>query len=299
MFLIFLFSCGQTQPYNESRELVPNPEGYAKDGDSTLMIDSVPIKIAKLQKLLSQADTLTPEETYSYTAYNEETLDLELGINNIIGRQLLEILSIPTIVNYNLDSLLEHNFLNISHSIDKRLWIFNWSENSGGTYHSNFSLIHYRTKSNKPKVMNDFLQEMDDDFCSNGASFNSIHQLKTKSKSIYLCLGSFNGCATCCAEVSSVIELTDDSINIRYSAFNESDLEKPNIDIYTCCFVLDSRCGNIKTFKFDESAQAISYSYETDDNTPIVKDENGKSKTISGTLKWNGSEFIETVKENK
>ena len=290
IFFSLLVSCGQTQPYKESRELVPNPEGYTKDFDSSLMSDTVLIKTRKLKTLLSQADTLTPEETYSDTTY-------DIGINNEIGRQLIAILTIPTIVNYNLDSLLEHPFLNMAHSKDKRLWIFSWRENTGGTFKSSLNLIHYRTKSNKPKVVADFLQEKDEDFDSNGGSFYSILPLKSTSSSIYLCLGRVGFCGTCCAEIASVLELTDDSINIHYNAFSD-DLENED-HATSSVFVLDSRCESIKKFEFEEKTQAIFYVYETDDNTPIVKDENEKSKTIKGMLKWNGNSFAEPIKGDK
>ena len=145
--------------------------------------------------------------------------------------------------------------------------------------------------------MADFLQEMDGDFASSGGSFNSIELLKLTSNNIYLCLGGVSGCGTCYAEIASVLELTDDSINLQYSAFQYSVNDVPEHNS-SSAFVLDSR-GNIKKFEFDEKTQTISYVYETDDNTPIVRDEDGKSKTITGTLKWNGREFIETIKGNK
>jgi hypothetical protein len=47
-FILTIFSCGQAseqnqKPYNESRELVPNPEGYTKDNDYVLSNDSLQV----------------------------------------------------------------------------------------------------------------------------------------------------------------------------------------------------------------------------------------------------------------
>jgi hypothetical protein len=59
-FLVGLFSCGQNttkeKPYNESRELVPNPEGYKKDSPMTAIYDST-LDRWKFKKYLTDPKT--------------------------------------------------------------------------------------------------------------------------------------------------------------------------------------------------------------------------------------------------
>jgi hypothetical protein len=93
---------------------------FAK-GQST---DSLFIKIEQLKKTLSRADTLRPGET-TLTEGNSGSNESEgVDINSLIEDQLSNILLDPKIVRYNLDNLLQHDFLGITHSKDKRLWIF-------------------------------------------------------------------------------------------------------------------------------------------------------------------------------
>lgn len=254
--------------------------------------DSISLKVDSLKKLLSHADTLTAEELWG---------DGSIDINGLIAEQLYEILTVPTIVKYNLDSLLKHDFLGITHSNDKRLWIFSWYENTGGSFKSNISFVHYRTKSNKPKIIDDYYSEEEEhhnSFCSNGAWFGQIFKLKSSTKNIYLCLGSVVGCNTCCAEIASVVELTKDSINFAYPAFSIIKQDNQNFDYEDTspCFTLDSRCRDIEKFEYDNKTQTIFYTYMTDDNTPIVNKE--KSIRVNGKLHFDGQKFIETVKEN-
>lgn len=255
------------------------------------LTNNVFTKIDSLKKLLSQADTLRAENLW-----DENSID----INGLIAEQLSDILIIPSIVNYNLDSLLNHNFLGITHSKDKRLWIFSWYENTGGTFKSNVSLVHYRTRPNKPKVAvesnfeNNDSEKLVNNFCSNGFGFEKIYKLKSSSKNLYLCLGSVVGCTTCCGEIASIVELTNDSINFNYPAFtiSKQDGYYRDSEDNSPCFTLDSRCGSIEKFEFDSKTQTINYSYSTDDNTP-VKTVEEKSKIVIGSLHFNGQNFIQ------
>jgi hypothetical protein len=241
--------------------------------------DSISIKAIAVKKLLSEADTLSSEEAYN------------LNINEEITKQLTAILSIPSIVHYSIDSLLEHRFLGITHSDDKRLWIFSWYENTGGTFHSNLNLIQYRTAANKPVVVfNNNSEDNTNGFSASGAWIDVIHPLKSKSSNLYLCGGSVVGCGTCYAEVLSLIELKNDSINFNYPAFADSN--EPNK--FSSGYFLDSRYGSILKFEYNNKKQKISYAYMPDDNTPITA--NTRKTKVTGTLTFNGKQFVEVVK---
>lgn len=249
--------------------------------------ESINSKIILLKKILDRADTLTTAEAQGYNDDYSELLDSNFDINLEISIYLLDILNSPDISNYNLDSLLSHNFLGISHSKDNRLWFFSWYSNNGGSWIIMDNIIHYRTLSNRPKNYIDLsLEDNPNSFCARSSWFGQIYKLNsTQNKELYLCLSSSRYCSTCCSEIASVFELTSDSINFNYPAFLEDGTN------YSSCFSLGSRCGDIENFTFSEDNMTISFTYTTDDYTPIQREENQKTKKISGKLKWDGIKF--------
>jgi hypothetical protein len=89
--------------------------------------------------------------------------------------------------------------------------------------------VHYRTKSNQPKVEASGPVDSDSPsatnvFCSNGAGFDKIYKLVSPGKNLYLCLGSGISCNTCIYSIASVVELTNDGINFRYPAFQTNPM---------------------------------------------------------------------------
>jgi hypothetical protein len=262
-------------------------------GQST---DSLFIKIEQLKKILSRADTLRPGET-TLTEENSGSNESEgVDINSLIEDQLADILVDPKIIRNNLDKLLQHDFLGITHSKDKRLWIFTWYENTGGSWKSNISLVHYRTKSNQPKVEASGPADSDSPsatnvFCSNGAGFDKIYKLVSPGKNLYLCLGSGISCNTCIYNIASVVELTNDGINFTYPAFQtNSDNLYPEDDNFSC-FVLGARLYDIEDFSFNEKTQTLHMVYRTDDNTPHPAGTK-EGQRIVRNLKFNGNKFV-------
>ena len=237
--------------------------------------ETLSFKIQRLKKLLNESDSISPEMTDS------------LDINNKIKTQLTEILSTPQIKNYDLEKTFTGS-IEITHSKDKQLWFFTWYENTGGSFKSNLTVIYYKTKANKTGVENDFE--------SNGASYDQIIKLPSKSKSLYLCLGDVVGCNTCSASVATVIELTAKGINLDYPAFKTINKNQWGEEIiWKPTYIMDSRIDDIKTFEYDVKTELIRYSYVPDDNTPISIDMetyNPDAKPIKGHFKWNGTRFV-------
>ncbi len=252
--------------------------------------ESLNAKVILLKKILDQADTLTPNEA---VGYNEDYVLLDSGfnINNEISVHLLDILNSPDIATCNLDSLLSHDFLDITHSKDGRLYFLNWYSNNGGTWAIMNNIIHYKTLSNAPKNYMDLSIE-GNSYCASAAWFHQIFKLKsTENKDLYLCLSLSRFCSTCYAETASVIEIISDSINFNYPAFIEN---KTN---YTSCYSLKSRYGNIEKFEYSDDDMTIRFTYLTDDLTAIKREDNQESRRISGVLKWDGTKFTEEIDE--
>jgi hypothetical protein len=258
--------------------------------DSTNIIDT---KFIQLNEILDQADTLTTAESIGYDEDFNVQIDSTFNINKIISLQLLDILNLPDISDYNLDSLMQHDYLGITHSKDKRLWFFSWYSNNGGSMVIINNILHYRSLSDSSNNSIDLsLEHSPTLYCSKINWVNQIYKLEsTNNKDLYLCLSSGRYCSTCCAEIASVIELTTDSINFNYPAFSENDTN------YSACYYLESRCGNTKKFIFSPKTQTINYTYLTDDNTAIKRENDEEARTINGILKWNGIKFVETINE--
>jgi hypothetical protein len=248
-------------------------------------------EVDTLNSLLSSADSLG----LSYST-SEDFEDSVTSVNDQISSKLATILTNSKTIKLNLDSLLSNPYLDITHSKDKRLWIFDWFENTGGTWKSYLNVIQYRTTSKKPKVVYETSSEdtsetdeknEQDEFYSNESSFEKIYKLNSK-RNLYLCIGSGVSCTLCEFAVATVVELTKDSINFSYAVFpfiagNDFHLQERS------CFVLNARLGDIEKFKFDPKTQTLTYTYLTDDNTPV---QSVKQKRITRKLLFNGTKFV-------
>lgn len=253
--------------------------------------DNFTEKVLKFKKTLDQADTLTSDEASGYNEDGTIQLDSTFDINKNISLQLTEILNDENILNVKLDSILKHPFLNISKSEDKRLWIFSWYSNNGGTMSIFNNIIFYRTKNNKTKYYMDFeLEDHPNSFCSNFSKFTTIYKLPSiQKKDLYICFNRSNYCSTCFVEGFSVFELTQDSISFMYPAFMDENNK-------SACYGLEYRVGSVDKFEYDSTQNIIHYSYTSDDITPISTRDKEKPKRIKGYLKWDGVRFKESYK---
>jgi hypothetical protein len=229
----------------------------------------------------------------------DDTTDNILNLNQSIAETLKAILTNPQITSQNMDSLLKSPGLGIVHSEDKRLWIFSWYENNGGSFKSNANMVYYKTGSGKSKIGYDesdtFGQSGDNLFSSNGASFDTIYKLNSKTKDLYLCTGSGVGCNTCVFQVATVVELKKDSADFNYPAFKsnpENSAYPSNTEKWQSDFLLGAREDDILTFYFDPKNQILNFSYLTDDNTPVQSTLGKKQSKIFRKLKFNGENFI-------
>lgn len=248
------------------------------------VVDPFVAKVNQLKSYMNETANYTPEDTDS------------LQVNEKIGQQLGAILEDPKSVNYDLKKLFGEENLNVTHSVDKRLWIFTWFENTGGSFKSDLSIIQYRTKANKPEIITDGALVMDEEvvdttkayFNSNGTGYQKIFKLPNPKRNLYLCLSSMVGCGTCCTEMCEIIELTHNDIRFDYNFYEENQEENQSF------FRIDSRCGDITTFEYNPKTKTLSYEYLPDDYTPIRRDEEDTkpNQPVKGAYYWNGTYFI-------
>ncbi len=293
IFLIIAacFACSQASKSNKNAPpaLPANPQKKAIIDKAT---KAFLLQVDSLKMLLSKADTLNPMSADTDAMGNIE------GVNSEISNKLTAILKNPQADKQNIDSLLRHNFLAEAHSADKRLRIFSWYENTGGSFKSNLSLVYYKTASGQTIISGDTESGSGQGnlFSSAGASFDTIYKLTAKGKDLYLCIGSGVGCTTCVFSTAVVVELKKDSANFNYPAFTAAG---DDVITYgennTSCLTFGARNGDIDKFEFNPKTQTLTIAYLTDDNTPIQRGDDEKQERIVRKLKFNGIKFIGDV----
>jgi len=180
----------------------------------------------------------------------------------------------------------------IIHSSDKRLWIFNWPQNTSGSDKADINIFYYQTQSGKYKVTDGDGTDAEDpdsrDTWQTDIGFREIYPLKSPSRNMYLCLASGRYCNTCLYEMAGVIQLKGDSIYFNYPAF----IDKQEVEDSMSYLAIEGRYEDIEPMTFDIHTQTLQFTYRTDDLTPIPREEKEKQKRISGKFIFNGTRFI-------
>ncbi len=246
--------------------------------------DSVQIRIQELSQLCEQADTLH---------HTWEENDIVDSVQNLIADKLILLLKSPTIKNYDLEKLLNNEFLSIIISSDKKIKVFQWDENTGGTFRSSARIIAYLDKNENLKLLPVKIEDYEiENYVSGGELWaNKITKLKSP-RNIYLIEESAATCSTCYAEYVQTVELTNSGL-IAYDGFYGDDNYGEN-DFKTSSFGIDYRWNESNSLVYDPDRQALIYSYFEDDLSGY--DGNPDSaRYITDTLKFNGEMFVDPV----
>lgn len=270
---------------------------YSQSRDTlTLKKKDLLASVDSLKRLFSIADTIR----HSYG--ENDTTDHVGNLNISIAETLTAILKNPDLISHDLDSLLGQ-IINITQSADKKIALFSWYENTGGTFKSVSTIVYYKLSLGKTGIAYDgsdgsssLISSYSNLFCSTGASFYEIYKLRSKTKDLYLCIGSGRGCTTCIFNTATVIELKRNSANFNYQAFNPPPDEVHSYrEDDLSCLSLGARDGNIEKFEFNPKNQTLTIAYLTDDNTPIKSEEDEKQRRIVRKFVFNGEKFIGSI----
>ncbi|MEE1946987.1 hypothetical protein VRU48_17820 [Pedobacter sp. KR3-3] len=281
LLLVGLYACSpNSTPGNSNAEAGAPMTGKAMEL-SSVIVDS-------LKKLFAIADTL--QRTYN----ENDSVNKVDEVNEAIAITLTAILNDHKITRQNMDSLLKAPGLGIVHADDKKLWLFTWFENTGGSFKSNINMIYAKTASGQTMITSDGRvgNQEENLFPSSGAWFEKIYKLKSK-KELYLCIGSGIGCNTCMFQTAVVVELLPDGINFNYEAF-----EPPGEEVGTygengpSCLTIGAANEDIEEFSFDPKTQILTIAYLTDEITPIPSGEGEKQRRIVRKLVFNGKRFV-------
>jgi hypothetical protein len=237
-----------------------------------------------LKELLERADTLRPFSNNVESIYDTISM-MNDAIDSVLTAQLQD----PALRNADRDRLLRLEGLGGARAADGRLWIFDWYENTGGSWKSNIVLLHFRDGSGRWHTYGSDPTRSDgtdsSSFCDQGASFGKIYKLHAPGRALYLCIGEGVSCNTCIYEIATVVELTTSGARFGYPAFRNGPESSTGP---SSCLTIEARMGDIDPLGFDPKTGTLTLSYITDDNTPVKAD---PPRRITRKLKFDGKRF--------
>lgn len=320
---IFFNGCKQGQPAKTNLKQSLKAKAVIKNvahvNDTLIFKDTaLSALVQKTEKLFSVFDTINTNHQYDITRLHLDKAQLKnirlstgdsvstdtvngasiTGVlSGVIADNLLKILNWKNIDNYDLKLLLK-NHLGVAKSPDGRLYSFSFDEQTGGTYHSRVSIIHYNL-GNGPKT---FMTSGD----GAGSVFNrdgyiEIDTINTKQGIKYLLTGDVMGCTTCQGFYIDLVYyrkgkfIGDFNYNTDTRADWSGDTDAPPIIAY------------------DAKLHRININYITDDLTPacncgkngsVESDQGGTDDTVSKEsvnciYAFNGRSFVLKKKEIK
>jgi hypothetical protein len=243
---------------------------------------AIEARFRSLESLQARADTLRP-----FDQRVENIYDTIAQVNSAIDSVLTAQLQDPALKEQDRLRLLR--LFQGVRSADGRLLLFDWYENTGGSWKSYQSVLHYRSGNGARHSLS---SSSDPDshphsevFNGQGASFDKIYKLRAPGRDLYLCIGSGVSCNTCLYQMAIVVELTQSGARFDYPAFRSND---ETAKTWHPEFLIESRMGNMHRFDFDPRTQTLIISYTTDDNTPVHAN---SPRRISRRLKFDGRRF--------
>lgn len=243
--------------------------------------DSLMARHAALHAALARLDTIT----------DDELAESDWDINPTVGALLIRLLETPGLTDQQVDSLVPPSELYRVRSADGRLCIFSWDERTGGTFRSQVSVVFQRLPTGEVQGV---YSTTDSDDWNKGGSYSEIHPLPSDSvATLYACVGQVIGCSTCCGDMLTVIQLTDDAINFNYPAFALKGADGQSNGAFTTTFLLTTRCGGLLEFAYEPFTSVLTYSYVADDLTPVVLENWDDHLEIKGHMRFTGEWFEE------
>jgi hypothetical protein len=230
-------------------------------------------RVSSFKTLLSEAEELRP--------FGDGGYDKIEAVNEQITKRLSALLADPALRRYRPDSLLRHSFLDCAVSPDRRIFVWSWYENTGGSFHSYCTVVAWRRADGSFGINDDYT-------IWNGMPPSRIYRLQSPGRSLYLCLGGGRGCNTCAFEKATALEIKGNRILFDLRLFLQES-EEGKARQWGPSFELRARMGNIEKFEFNPRTQTLSFAYITDDMTPVSNDEQSR---ISRHLTFNGTRFI-------
>lgn len=186
-----------------------------------------------------------------------DTVDVREVLNDSIGNWLFAILSTPGITNYRLECLLKDN---CSNSADRRLWAFEWANNTGGSFKS--CSCYMCLRNDREQVY----QMLGSRPAIEGGGIGNIYSLHIKQQTIYLIEEYVKGCNTCNEFAIEAYTISDSGTLVAAPVFDDTG---SRIDII-CRDAYDTNGNWNIGLNYDAAKKQISGQYILDDISDSV-----------------------------
>ena len=243
---------------------------------SAAAVAQTPARIEK--EILTHLDKLSQASNYSGT----RDVDEQAKQNNAIEQALIRYGKLQSTITYGFPALSKKMY--IVTSPDKRLRIYSWDMESGGTMHDFASVFQYRGRSGKVHTW-----ATPDDETGAGSFYTQLFQVDAAAGPVYLANSSFIGSTSYHGQSIEAISIDGEKLKRRVKIFRTPrglrDSISFNYDFFT---VLDRRERPIKLFYYDSAKRSLRFPIVIEDR----KTPQGRVTDRYITYRFNGSEFV-------
>lgn len=152
-------------------------------------------------------------DTFDSITDSLDFFDLQTILKVLIGNELEKTVHHVDFEGFPLDSFLQSKSLDIVISPDRKLWNFSYFENTGGTYHSKVSYMHYQGLTSKELMSFDRFES--EFFHPDGYSI--IQQFEDQGTVYYVLIGGAKTCGTCMAEYLNIVYFDGEKLSSNFS----------------------------------------------------------------------------------
>lgn len=294
-----------------------------READLKAWVDELNIRLALYDSILfKQTYSLQQLSKFKLTKLEVDSLrtadDSENGdVSNyyvsavyqkIIYRILQKILTHPHIQDYNLSDIIDGH---VTASDDGKLYLIHLSENTGGSYKTALSWMHYRDEEGK--IRNSYPEQLtaEKDTVMNPTfgygGFGFIKKINTKTGVKYIMQGYTATCTTCADEYIQLVHfklgepVVDFYYSISYRTYNDEGdvitfdqqykvikvVHQPSVDDFDAC-----KCNGGET---DSILDTERHPTEIEDTDEGIK----HGKSLVCIFRFNGETFVLDKKRSR
>lgn len=225
---------------------------------------------------------LSETKRLKYSLDDYDSLD---WTNAQLMSYLRDISKNPATLQYSFDDMALQG-MNIVTSEDKKLRIYSWDTETGGTMRFFNELIQYRTSNGAESyVLNDVNIRDAEEQPNNGESFIKLYQIQTKNQSsIYLGFYVSIGSTRDIVKGVKVFTIDDNRLNDSIRVFQKANEQLNNVSYYFDYHLSRNRSGKLKNDIYLSKEKQELY-------VPVVNEDYAITNK-SLVYKFNGKKFV-------
>ncbi len=202
--------------------------------------------------------------------------------NELLKNDLLKFGKHPTMLAYDFARLKKEMYVVTSR--DRRLRIYSWDRQTGGTMHDFDSVYQYRGKSG---TVHSWSATSEDD--SAGVFYHDLFQVDSPSGPIYMAVSTFIGSSSLSGASIRVMTINSDRLDVDPKLIRTADGLKNSISFgYDFFTVVDRKERPIKLFTCDTAKRSFSFPVVIEDE----KTPQGRVTKKRITYRFDGKYFV-------